>query len=293
MTDLENTNSYFGETGNGKGFVNMRVGRISYLNVDPIYHGLENGLKPSWVRLKAAPPSALNQLMATKKLDISPVSTGAYAKHSDQWIILPDLSVSCHGAVMSVLLASHYPINDLDGKRVLITSESGTAVLLLKLIFAIEGVRPDTVSGTINTSDQTDKRYDAVMVIGDKALSGNWGRQYKYRLDLGEVWLHLSGLPIVFAVWAVRRQFAEAHPKQVRQMATLFKKSAQMGASRLDQIITTGADRLDLKEKTVRAYFKAMKYDLDPAKQKALIGFFDALLEHRLIAKPTPLNFFK
>lgn len=277
---------------NGNRRIETRLGRISYLNVDPIYHGLENGLKPPWVRITAAPPSTLNQLMVDGALDISPVSTGAYARNTDQWMILPDLSISCHGAVMSVLLASNYPISALDGKRVLITSESGTAVLLLKLIFAIEGVSPQTVTGTVDSAKQTHRLYDAVMIIGDKALAGKWGRQYKYRLDLGEVWLRLSGLPIVFAVWAVRRKFARAHSDCVDRIAALFKESTQMGKSQLDRIIVSGAEKLKLEEKTIFDYFKAMEYDLDLKKQKALASFFDALLEYRLIKKPVPLAFF-
>lgn len=269
-----------------------RVGRISYLNVDPIYYGLENGLKPSWVQLTAAPPSTLNRLVAEDKLDISPVSTGAYARHSNRWLILPDLSISCHGPVMSVLLASRFPIEKLDGRRVLITSESGTAVLLLKLIFAIKGVHPQTQAGPVKTDQKFDDRYDAVMIIGDKALSGKWGRQYEYRLDLGEEWYRLSGLPIVFAVWAVRKPFADAYPERVQRMIALFRNSAQMGANRLGKIITDGARRLNLDEKILQAYFKAMEYDLDPKKQQALTTFFDGLLEHKLIKRAAPLAFF-
>ncbi len=272
--------------------IETRVGRISYLNVDPIYYGLENGLRPPWVRLTAAPPASLNRLMAEDKLDISPVSTGAYARHSDQWLILPDLSISCHGPVMSVLLASNFPIKDLDGRRVLITSESGTAVLLLKLIFAIEGVHPRMHTGPVNMGEINDDAYDAVMIIGDKALAGNWGRQYQYRLDLGDVWYRLSGLPIVFAVWAVRRRYADAYPAQVQQTIVLFRESAHMGANRLDEIITLGAKRLNLDESILRAYFKAMEYDLDGKKQRALKTFFNGLSEHGLLEKAAPLTFF-
>ena len=269
-----------------------RVGRISYLNVDPIYYGLENGLKPPWFRITSAPPAVLNQMMAAKQLDISPVSTGAYVRHFKRWLILPDLSISCHGAVMSVLLASNYPIDALDDKRVLITRESGTAVLLLKLIFAIEGVHPQTFTGTVDTVSSPDAFHDAVMIIGDKALAGKWGRKYKYRMDLGEVWLRLSGLPIVFAVWAVRRDFARAETDRVARVISLFKESAHIGKKKLDHIIISGAEKLNLEEKTISNYFKAMEYDLDLKKRKALSAFFDALLEYRLIKNPAPLAFF-
>jgi len=271
----------------------IRVGRISYLNVDPIYYGLENGLKPSWIRLTAAPPSSLNRLMAEGKLDISPVSTGAYARHTDQWLILPDLSISCHGSVMSVLLASKFPFGDLDGRRVLITSESGTAVLLLKLIFAMKGVKPRMHSGPVGDRSEPADRSDAVMIIGDKALSRKWEQNYDYLMDLGDMWLQLSALPIVFAVWAVRKSFAEEHPARVKQMTDLFRQSCRMGQNHMGQIITHGTKRLDLDKKRVQAYFDAMQYDLDEKKQRALMAFFDGLYEHGLIERAARLSFFK
>ena len=273
--------------------VTIQVGRISYLNVDPIYYGLENGLKPSWVRFTAAPPSSLNRLMAEGKLDISPVSTGAYARHTDQWLILPDLSISCHGSVMSVLLASNFPLADLDGRQVLITSESGTAALLLKLIFALKGIKPRMHSGIVGDRSELADRPDAVMIIGDKALSGKWDQEYEYLMDLGDMWLQLSGLPIVFAVWAVRKSFAEKHSTRVKQMTDLFRQSCRMGQNHMDQIISCGTNRLDLDKKQVQAYFDAMQYDLDEKKQRALMAFFDGLYEHGFIEKVARLSFFE
>jgi len=270
----------------------IQVGRISYLNVDPIYYGLENGLKPPWVELTAAPPASLNCLMVEGKLDISPVSTGAYTRHTDQWLILPNLSISCHGSVMSVLLASNFPLDDLDGRRVVVTSESGTAVLLLKLIFAMKGIKPHIQSGPVGDRWKSTDQPDAVMIIGDIALSGRWEQKYTYLMDLGDMWLQLSGLPIVFAVWVVQKSFAGRHPARVTEMIDLFRRSAQVGQENMDRIIAHGTDRLNLDKNRLRAYFNAMQYDLDEKKRQALMAFFDGLHEHGLIERSTRLSFF-
>jgi len=270
----------------------IRVGRIHYVNVDPIYHGLENGLAPEWMQIKPAAPSSLNRMMAESKLDLSPVSTGAYARHTDQWLILPDLSISCHGSVMSVLLASRYPLDDLEGRRVLITPESGTAVLLLKLIFAIKGIHPLMTTGAVDERATPDEKPDAVMVIGDNALSGKWNKQYPYLMDLGQEWLALSGLPIVFAVWTVRKSFADSHTAQIAQVIELFRQSREMGHANLGKIITDSTRKLNLPAKQMAAYFHAMEYDLGEDKRRALKTFFDELHAHGLIGQAAPLSFF-
>ena len=75
-------------------------------------------------------------------MDISSVSTSAFARHSDQWMLLPDLSISCYGRVLSVLLVSRHPFEELQKKTVLLTEESATAVDLVKLIFSILTTNP-------------------------------------------------------------------------------------------------------------------------------------------------------
>ncbi len=275
----------------------IRVGRIRYVNVDPIYYGLENGLAPPWMRIIPAAPSALNRMMAEAALDISPVSTGAYVHHTgpsdpDPWLILPDLSISCHGPVMSVLLASQYPLDDLDSRNVVLTDESGTAVLLLKLIFAVKGVQPHMRTGAIGGKSPFDRDPDAVLVIGDSALTGGWKQKFPYVIDLSDVWFALSGLPIVFALWVVRKTFADAHASQVAQVIDLFRQSQAKGLANLDRIISTSTGKLNLPTDQVAAYFQAMEYDLDENKQRALKTFFDGLYEYKLIEREAPLSFF-
>ena len=275
----------------------IRVGRIRYINVDPIYYGLENGLAPSWFKIIPAAPSTLNRMVAEAELDISPVSSGAYVHHTgprdpDPWLILPDLSISCHGPVMSVLLASRYPIEELDGRKVILTDESGTAVLLLKLIFAIKGIQPQMRTGSIGGISPFDDDPDAVLVIGDSALTGGWSQKYRYLIDLGEVWFALSGLPIVFAVWVVRKTFADAHESRVARVIDLFRQSQKEGQANLDRIITTGTGKLNLPGDQVNAYFQAMEYDLDEKKRQALKTFFNGLYTYKLIEHEVPLLFF-
>ncbi|MCJ7615631.1 MAG: hypothetical protein MUO43_03740, partial [Desulfobacterales bacterium] len=53
----------------------VNLGRIVYMNVAPVYYGIDNGLKPDWLKIVSAPPSTLNEMMEKEELDISPVSS--------------------------------------------------------------------------------------------------------------------------------------------------------------------------------------------------------------------------
>jgi len=114
----------------------QKIGRISYINVDPVYYQFDHEPVPDGIHVISRPPAVLNKMLSNSELDISSVSTAAFARHSDQWMILPDLSIACYGKVLSVLLVSHHPFESLQKRTVFLTEESATAVDLVKLIFS-------------------------------------------------------------------------------------------------------------------------------------------------------------
>ena len=48
------------------------------------------------------------------------------------------------------------------------------------------------------------RRCDAALVIGDAALFFNHARAGAEKVDLGEQWTKMSGLPFIWAFWAGR-----------------------------------------------------------------------------------------
>ena len=83
----------------------LRMGRIGYLNVLPIYHPLEAGILPHDYEIISGPPAVLNNMMARGELHVSSNSCFEYARHPDQYYMIEDLSIGSRGPVMSVLLS--------------------------------------------------------------------------------------------------------------------------------------------------------------------------------------------
>ena len=95
----------------------VRLGRISFINVDPIYYGIEHEISSDEVRIESAPPVELNRMMAAGLLDISSVSSAAYGACHKEWLLLPGLSIACTGNVMSVLLVSRMPLSEAQWQK--------------------------------------------------------------------------------------------------------------------------------------------------------------------------------
>ncbi|HUF85227.1 MAG TPA: menaquinone biosynthesis protein, partial [Acidimicrobiia bacterium] len=165
----------------------IRLGRISYVNMAPVFHRLTVEVEEI-----TGVPTELNGMLLDGQLDIAPISSIEYARHASALRILPRICVSSEGAVESIQLVSKLPFPQI--RSVAVTPESATSVVLTKVLLPhAEHVPLDSVLG------QGDA--DAKLLIGDAALRSAFDDPTPH-YDLGRLWLERTGLPMVFAVWA-------------------------------------------------------------------------------------------
>jgi len=269
----------------------VKIGRISYVNVAPVYYGLDKGLKPAWINMVTAPPSVLNNMMANREIDLSPISSVAYARHQKDWLLLPDLSIACYGDVMSVILVSRYPFDKLNNKKVILIDESATAVELLKLLFIIKKVKPIFGINAIGHPRDIPKNADAALIIGDTALKEKWSDHYDYIYDTGNMWMELTGLPFVFAVWAVQKSFAHKRPDTLSAIIDLFHISKKEGDQHLKQIAASASSKLGISLDVSEKYYDRLCCDLGPMQIKGLESFFARLYKEKILYEKISLSF--
>lgn len=268
------------------------MGKISYINASPVYYGLDRGLLPPWLKMVSDVPSVLNHKLKTGEIKISPISAAFYAMNHSELLLLPNLSISCNGKVLSVILASNYKMDDLEGKKVMFSRESASAASLLKMIFHQKKITSVYEVGDVNDFKNIGEKADAALVIGDAALVHPWDQQFKYCIDLGQFWHQMTGLPFVFAVWAVRRSFAQKFPDKVKKIHEILLESKKKGYENLDQIIKEGQNKLGISKEVVKQYFDLLYCDLDDQKIRAMGIFFDSLYERNILKNKVDIQFF-
>ncbi|MBF0467962.1 MAG: menaquinone biosynthesis protein [Desulfamplus sp.] len=270
----------------------LNIGKIDYINASPVYYGLDRGLVPDWIEMTEGPPNILNAMILNRQLDISPVSSVFYAMYHKELLILPDLSISCHGEVLSVILMSDFPIDDLDGKTVVLTRDSATSSALVRLVSAGKKIYPEFITKKLRKLEDVPDEANAVMVIGDAAMTQPWEKRFRFRIDLGRLWHEITGMPFVFALWVARKDCAQERYAQVKKALDLFYRSRWEGYSNIDEVIASGAERLGLDSSYVRRYFELLHCNLDHFKIKALDSFFLSLYENGLLPEKVDLSFF-
>ncbi|MEO3923816.1 menaquinone biosynthesis protein [Micromonosporaceae bacterium B7E4] len=241
-----------------------RVGHIQFLNCLPIYWGLMRSGALIDVELHKDSPERLSAALVAGDLDIGPITLVEYLKHADELLLLPDLAVGSDGPVLSVNIVSTRPLAELDGAKVALGSTSRTGVLLARMLLAQQyGIDPEYFTCPPDLTTML-LEAEAGVLIGDVALRALYeapGRGLAVT-DLGLAWREWTGLPMVFAVWAVRRDFAASHPGQVKDVHQAFLRSRDLCLAELDEVAEAAARWEPFDAATLASYFRTLDFSL-------------------------------
>jgi chorismate dehydratase len=138
----------------------------------------------------------------------------------------------------------------------------------------VHGVRPDYF---VCPPDLTSMMLeaDAAVVIGDVALRATVdGPRLGLAVhDLGEAWRDWTGLPMVFAVWAARRTFAEQNPGLVKEVHHAFVRSRDEALAHVEEVAAQAARWEFFDADTLAFYFRKLDFSLGERQVRGLIEF--------------------
>lgn len=270
----------------------IKVGRIDFLNILPIYHYLDQYLKQ--IQIVNQVPTTLNRMLKEGEIDVGPISAFSYAENADQYMIFPDLSISSRGKVRSIFLFSKKPITSLKHAKIALTSTSATSNNLLKIILEkYYGYRPQ-YSVMAPDLDAMLCEHDAALLIGDDAFVDiqiyQLDERKLYRYDLGELWNELTGYSMTFAVWAVRRDAIQRDRSGMRDVFQAFIASKQRGLQHLDTIIEEAERRYKKGYRFWEEYYRGLIYDLHSDIAAGLEAFFADAYECGFLQQPISIE---
>ena len=271
----------------------LRMGRISYLNVLPIYHPLEAGILPHDFELVAGPPALLNDMMSRGELHVSSCSCFEYARRPERYYLVEDLSIGSRGPVMSVLLLSRVPVEELDGREILISGESHTSVALLRLLMRDRyRQRVSYATSQVTPALRSAKPPVAFLAIGDEALRLRHHPDYPYRVDLAEAWREWTGLPFIFGLWVVSRDAADRRLFH-SDPGELLRNGRDWGLGHMDVILDLTGHGCPLSREDLAYYYReGLVYSLGAAELKGVRLFYEKLAAAGMIPAVPPMRFF-
>jgi predicted solute-binding protein len=160
--------------------------------------------------------------------------------------IIPGAGIACHGPVRSILLITKVKPDKI--RTLAADSSSRTSVVLSRVVLAERySAEPLVISHAPDLPAML-RAADAALIIGDPALRLDPRTLPHAVLDLGHEWTDMTGLPMVFAVWAGRKVLRPS------EMADAFLDSCRFGLAHRDEIARVEAQRRDLPEALAREY---------------------------------------
>lgn len=268
----------------------IRIGKINYTNVWPIYHYFPHerfGSRLEWIEQV---PTGLNRAMLAGEVDMGAISSFAYAESHDRYELYPELSVSALGNVNSLLLFHKKPLEELDGCTVMLPTTSATTVNLLKIVLhRFVGVTPNYVYAAPSL-DTMMKHADAALLIGDDAIRASWSDHPYEVSDLGGLWKRYTGEWMTFAVWAVRKQTIEAYPELVADVHESFLRSKWAGLQDPEPIVRKAQAEIGGTLEYWRGYFRNLSHDFGPDQRRGLSLYFRYAAEQGLLPEDAPLR---
>jgi chorismate dehydratase len=261
----------------------MRVGIVNFLNSKPLAWGFLKGHHSDLFVPSYHPPALVARLLGQRNLDIGLIPS-IEVQRIPGLRVLPDICVAARHEVRSVILLSKVDPSQI--RRVALDQNSRTSVALCRLILTERyGVTPEYVHERPDL-DRMLADADAALLIGDPALQVD--RNPYIVLDLAGEWQALTGLPFVFAVWAVNPDV------QFPDLPFYFKSSLRYGLSSLDILVREAAAELNLDSADVRSYLtESLNFFLRQDEIAGLEEFYRRAHQHGLILEPRPLQFWE
>jgi chorismate dehydratase len=246
----------------------LRLGRISYANMAPVFYDLEEG---AFEQVPGV-PTELNRRLMDGDIDVAPISSIEYARNADRLRLLPQLCVSTEGAVDSIQLITRKPLEQV--RSVAVTPESATSVVLTKVLLGDVDLVP------------LEQPADARMLIGDAALRSAFEDPTPHH-DLGRLWQERTGLPMVYAVWACRDGITDG----LEELQRAHLRSLAIARSEPEALARRASADYGWPAGFLARYFEKLRYHFGPREQQGLVRFFELAHLAGELERVPPLRF--
>jgi len=260
----------------------LTVSFIEFLNAIPLGWGFLYGTDKDKFKVLFDVPSECARHLARSEADVGLIPVIEYQRIPGLQVI-PDISISSRRKVRSVLFASRKPIDRIE--TVALDCSSRTSVVLLKILMAefygqksiLYAERRPEPSSMLN-------ECDAALLIGHNAIKASLNGLWVY--DLAEEWHRFTGLPFVFAFWAVREGVDMSAWKDI------FVRSRDEGLKSLLEISKMYASELSLSPEEIHSYlYHNLHYSMNENNLAGLNHFYELAYKIGVIEKPHPLQF--
>jgi chorismate dehydratase len=245
----------------------LRIGAVSYLNTKPLIWPIP----PDEVTLDV--PARLADSFYQGALDVALLPVFEVLHHGGG-PVADNVAIACEGEVFSVLVGSRTSFAECG--EIYLDPSSRSSVALLRVLVGEyyphlrvrEGVAPEGA---------------ARLLIGDPAIAFHRNLKAGWQChDLGALWKQHTGLPFVFAVWALKKGLPNEGG-----IAEALRTCKNQGEAARDQIARAEKD----PQFAWKYLTDFIHYDIGPSEREAVELFARLAARHGLLSEQPVVRF--
>lgn len=240
---------------------------MSYLNTAPLVWGLVHGPQRGIFEVRFELPSVCADQLRGSEADIGLVPVIEMKRQG--LAMFPGCGIACRGPVRSILLVAKKPWEQV--RTLAADAGSRTSVMLARIILGRKfGLEPEVRTRRADL-DAMLAECDAALVIGDPALHIDPAALPHAWMDLGEEWTRLTGLPMVFAVWAAPEPVVEG----LSDLEHALVASVRFARSEPERLAYEASERYGYPPGFLARYFEKLRYSFGPRERAGLYTFLE------------------
>lgn len=241
----------------------IKVTAVSYLNTIPFVYGLQQTSIQNEIILSLDYPAECARKVISGEYDLGLIPVAAIPS-IPLYNIVSDFCIGAQGPVRTVVLLSNSPVETIE--RIYLDYQSRTSVVLVKVIANnLWNIHPEWTPYTPQHSLKDIDPYEGLVVIGDKVFELE--SHFKYRYDLAEEWIKLTGLPFVFAAWTANKKI---DPTFINSFNAALKKGVESIKESIELYPPTKLTKLEAEN-----YLRNnISFDFNKEKREALKLFW-------------------
>jgi predicted solute-binding protein len=250
----------------------IRISIVDYVNAWPLTWGFLKGVVEG-VDVLTDTPAACAERLARGEADAGLIPAVEAARIPGVRLVR-GVGIAAKERVRSVILVSPRPIEGPGARirTVALDASSRSSAAMVRILFRDLLGRDPEFHEAVPDLPEMLRHWDAALLIGDPALKADLSGLHV--LDLADGWHRLTGLPFVFALWAVR-PVVEPEP---------FLWSRDYAQRHLPDLVDAAVLRTGLSRDLLLEYLHGnLHHDLDETDEKGLAEFYRRAHHHGLI----------
>jgi chorismate dehydratase len=259
----------------------VRVSAVSFLNARPLVAGL--AAEQALFDVQFDLPSRCADRLHAGEVDLGLIPSFEYLR--GDYRLVPGMAIGSDGPILSVAIFTTVPMARV--RRLALDTSSRTSAALTRVLCARRWAIAPEFAPAAPSLDAMLAGADAALLIGDPALDVDPVPAGVEKIDLGEAWRELTGLPFVYAAWAGRP--GALGPAHVAALVA----ARDRGLAALDAIAADAAGGDPARAGTFAAYLRHnLRYTFGPREQAGLERFHALAAEVGSTTRALPLRFY-